>query len=251
MYKNLCVEYVDFACKITFNKGAKKNKITPDFLKELNSVFDAVEDRPQCHVILLYGQEGVFCTGMDFTDISKQSFTVLASQYMATIKRMTTLPRVIIACVDGQVMAGGIGIVAAADLVVATPRSEFSLSEALWGLLPACVIPYLIRRVGFQHAYKMTLTTLPVSAQNALVMNLIDELHDIPETFIRQYMLRLVRLEHATIGNIKQYFKKMWMITEEIEQIAIAEFSRLMELSQTQDTIQRFVELNRLPWDKT
>ena len=60
---------------------------------------------------------------------------------MALLKRLTLTPKVVVACIDGKVIAGGVGIAAAADLVVATPRSEFSLSEALWGMLPCCVVP--------------------------------------------------------------------------------------------------------------
>ena len=246
------VEYSEFVCTITFNRLLNKNSINEAFLDELNNVFNEVEQKPLCQIILLQGQQGIFCTGMDFNEMTKRASTesVFSTLYMETLKRMTLMPRIVIAKVDGQVMAVGVGIVAACDLVVATTRSQFSLSEALWGLLPACVTPYLIRRVGFQNAYRMTLTTLSIDAQKAYHMNLVDELDDSPERIIRQLILRLTRLENSTIGNLKQYFRKMWMITDVLEETAISEISRLTESPEVQNNIQRFIKYNRFPWDK-
>ena len=253
MYKTLLIEYSELTCTITFNRLEHKNSINLEFLQELNNALDHVEQSSTCRVIILQGQQGIFCTGMDFTEATLNASTesFLSSQYMQTIKRLTLIPRIVIANVDGQVMAGGVGIVAACDLVVATPRSNFSLSEALWGLLPACVTPYLIRRVGYQHAYRMTLTTMVITGQKASDMNLVDELTESPEQCIRLFMRRLVRLENSTVSNVKQYFRKMWIITEQMEQLAIAEISRLADLPDIQQNIQRFVKFQQFPWDKS
>ncbi len=252
MYSTVLVEYTELVCTITFNRVQHKNSINAVFLDEINSILDIAENSPKCQIIVLKGQQGFFCTGMDFTETVKQSSpeSLLSSQYMKTIKRLTTIPRVVISLIDGQVTAGGVGIVAASDLAIATPRSQFSLSEALWGLLPACVTPYLIRRIGFQNAYRMTLTTMAACAEKALKMNLIDEMHELPETVIRPFILRLIHLENTTIGNIKNYFRTMWIITEAMETAAITEITRLSELPEIQENIQRFVTHNRFPWDK-
>lgn len=251
IYNTLLVEYAEFTCTITFNRLDNKNSINLEFLQEFNQVLDEVEQSP-CHIIILQGQEGLFCTGMDFIEaaISVSTESFLSLQYMETIKRLTLIPRIIIAKVDGQVMAGGVGLVAAADLVVATPRSNFSLSEALWGLLPACVTPYLIRRIGFQQAYRLALTTMAIDGHRAYEINLVDEVTESPDICIRQFMRRLVRLEISTIENIKQYFRKMWIITETMEQTAIAEMRRLADLPEIQQAILQFVKFQQFPWDK-
>ena len=91
----------------------------------------------------------------------------MTQMYMDTLRRITLFSKVVISCVDGQVLAGGVGLVACSDLVIATSKAEFGLSEALWGLLPAMVLPYLIRKVGVQKAYFMTLTTIRISVEEA------------------------------------------------------------------------------------
>ena len=253
IFKTIFVEYtLPHACTITFNRLECKNSINAEFLSELNQALDEVLQLSECRMIILQGQQGVFCTGMDFKEASSRhsSESFLSSHYMQTIKRLTLIPRIVIAKVEGQVMAGGVGIVAAADLVIATPDSSFCLSEALWGLLPACVTPYLIRRIGFQHAYRMALTTLAVNGEKAKEMNLVDELTESPDKAIRQLTLRLGRLENTTIADVKQYFRKMWIITEEMEQVAVDEISRLANSPQIQLNIERFVKYQQFPWDK-
>ncbi|NUR28322.1 MAG: enoyl-CoA hydratase, partial [Catenulispora sp.] len=91
------------------------------------------------------------------------------------LTRFTQAPVIVAAAVDGRVAGGGVGLVAACDFVVATEASTFGLPEALWGLLPCCVLPFLIRRVGFQRAHAMALTTRPVAGAEAAAWGLVDE----------------------------------------------------------------------------
>ena len=240
---------------ITLNRPARENAINAQMLRDLNAVLDAAEREPDCRLLILEGRDGVFCTGMDFEEATgeagqRPSPDSVSRAYMNTLKRFSLTSRLIVSKVDGRVMAGGVGFVAASDLVVATPRSRFSLSEALWGLLPACVTPFLIRRIGFQKAYRMTLTTLPVSAQEALASGLIDELGEDPDARIRGWWLRLARLESGTVENIKAYFRKMWLVTEEMEEVAVQEIAKLMTMPKIRTNIRNFVEHNRFPWDK-
>ena len=140
-----------------------------------------IENDPRCRMVIWEGQHGWFSTGIDFGDVqaaqsaNPQDWRLLLSEYIRTLKRFTLIPKVIAAKVDGQAIAGGVGFAAASDLVFATPSSQFSLSEALWGLLPARPLPSLIRRAGFQTAYRMTLTTLPVSAPQGQAVHSVDE----------------------------------------------------------------------------
>ncbi len=119
---------------------------------------------------------------MDFTNLQPPKSRQPSDNtlYIKLLHRFVTFPRIIISCVEGAVIAGGMGLVASSDLVVATSQSQFSLSEAIWGLLPVCVTPYLIRRVGFQAAYRLGFTTETIDAKEAYRLQLIDLLSDEP-----------------------------------------------------------------------
>lgn len=254
--QTLRVEADDGVVTVTLHRPEARNSINEALLQELHAVLDAVEADPRQQLVVLRGQPGTFCTGMDFDEVSSlrpdataAEQEVMTRPYMRLLRRMATLPRVIISHVDGEVLAGGVGFVAASDLVVATPRSRFSLSEVLWGLLPAMVIPYLIRRVGYQSAYRMALTTLPVSADAALTMNLVDEVSDTPDVSLRRLKARLSRVQPATVGDLKRYFRKMWVLTDEVEDLAVSEISRLMVHGAFQKNLRDFVEHQLLPWE--
>lgn len=258
-YRTILVNETPGIVTVTINRLEKRNSINLEFLKELNQALDKAERDPACKMVVLQGQQGFFCTGMDFeaaldmegecagNDPSMRSLP--GFQYIETIRRLTSIPKIVLARVDGQAMAGGIGLVAGSDLAISTPRSQFSLSEALWGLLPAMVLPYLIRRVGYQVAYRMTITTLPMSPPEALAVHLVDEVCEDPDIRIRQWWQRIKRLEIGTLGAIKQYFQKMWIITDQMEELAVLETSRRMADAGVRSNIRNFIDQGKFPWE--
>lgn len=270
-YSTILVKESIGGITITFNRLEQQNSINDCLLKEINEVLDLAEKDSNCRIVVFEGQKGVFCTGMDFGEVSElesqkvvrqedryykeeeeyeeEAEESLSNPFMETIRRFSLMPKVIISVVDGRAMAGGIGIIAASDLVIATPRSQFSLSEALWGLLPAMVTPYLIRRVGFQTAYRMTLTTMPISVQEAYEAHLVDEISENPHESVRRFWLRLSKLEESTIQNMKRYFRKMWLITEKMEEVAVREITRLSSHPEVIRNIVNYVKHQKLPWD--
>lgn len=255
-YETLLVDQGSGILVVTFNRLARRNSLNSRLLKELNEVLDRAEMDQQCRLVVLQGQQGIFCTGMDFEEaIATQPGATdpraLSHQYMATLKRLSLFPKVVVAKVEGQVMAGGVGLVAASDIAVATPESQFSLSEALWGLLPSMVLPYLIRRVGFQKAYHMTLTTLSVSAQEAHQCHLVDEVSADVHASVQRLSTRLLRLDTQTIVDMKQYFRRLWLITEEMEQMAVAETTRLVSSHRVRQNIENYVKHRLFPWETT
>jgi polyketide biosynthesis enoyl-CoA hydratase PksH len=207
-----------------------------------------------CRTVVLAGTPGLFCTGMDFQEAVseatvKSSETESASAYLRLLKRFTLSSKVIVCRLDGKVIAGGVGLVAASDIVISSERTELSLSEALWGLLPCSVIPFLIRRVGFQKAYFMTLTTKPISAREAHAIHLVDELTDHLDETLRKLTLRLNLLDDRVIVDMKRYFQRMGGLTPEIELAATTEFARLAAQPYVQQNIANYVTKGAFPWE--
>lgn len=255
-YQTIIVSHVQHGLAVTFNRLQNRNAINRTFIDELNAVINEAEKDPDIRVVILKGQQGIFCTGMDFREaISGNTSNIdeavaWSANYMQLIKRFTLTPKIIIAVADGQVMAGGMGIYAASDITVATTKSQFALSEALWGLLPANVLPYLIRRIGFQKAYHLTLTTKTITGPEAHAIHLVDELSDNPDEVLQKQLLRLARLDERTIADLKAYFRKQWIVDEKKEEIAIMELARLIQEPRVQNNIKRYVEEGKFPWEK-
>lgn len=257
-FETLIVEEDTHALSLTINRLPEKNSINITLLKEIHQALDQAEQNKSCSLIILKGQEGLFCTGMDFneilswkqqTDYSKKTFE-WTSLYMHTLRRFATSSKVIISQLDGKVIAGGLGLVAASDYVIATERTEFKLTEALWELLPAMVAPYLIRRIGFQKAYEMTLTARTVPAAEALDWHLVDQINPRLDEALEDLTRRIHRLQGSTIQRLKAYFRGIWLIDEKTEANAIEETSRALQTQIVQENISNFVEHQKAPWQR-
>jgi polyketide biosynthesis enoyl-CoA hydratase PksH len=256
-YETIIVKESEWGSTITLNRPEQRNSLNRIVLKEINQVLEAAENDPNCRIVILEGLPGIFCSGQDFeelptavtsTEINQESIN--SNPYMNTLKRFTLMSRVVISVVDGQVTAGGVGLTAASDLVIATPRSQFALSEALWGLLPAIVMPFLIRRVGFQVAYRMALTTLPVSAREAYETHLVDEVSETPWESIRRWGLRLSHLEETSIIHMKQFAHQVWPISEDIEKLVVSHSLECFSNPGVIQSISNYLKYKKFPWEK-
>lgn len=244
--------------QVTLSRPAQRNAIDSLLLGELGRALDQAEAEAGCRALVLEGAEGIFCTGMDFAEAvaktagpaaSGPGFAPQATTYMRLLGRFSESPLIVVAKVDGLVAGGGVGLVAASDLAVATPRSEFSLPEALWGLLPCCVLPYLIRRIGFQQAYRMALTTQNLSAAAARECRLVDEVAEQPEEAVRRLLLRSLRVEAPVVADLKRYLHRLQPITPEAERAAVEELCRLVARPSAREAIAGFVERGVFPWE--
>jgi 3-carboxymethyl-3-hydroxy-acyl-[acp] dehydratase len=255
-FETLIVKEVPRQLFITISRPQHQNSINSTMIRELGAALDLAEHLSDCRTVVLTGSPGLFCTGQDFQEVAASTGHESAARtdqvaaYMNLLKRFTLSSRVIISLLDGKVIAGGVGIVAASDIVLSTERTEFSLSEALWGLLPCCVIPFLIRRAGFQRAYFMTLTTRPIPAREAQVYQLIDEVTNNPDESLRKLSLRLNLLDESIIADLKRYFKAMTGITSEMESLAITESARLMGQPHVQQNILNYLTHGTFPWER-
>jgi polyketide biosynthesis enoyl-CoA hydratase PksH len=252
--ETLIVRQAPRLLSLTISRPERANSINSTMISELGAALDQAEQSTDCRTVLLQGAPGVFCTGLDFQEATDPTRAVTddgprIAGYMGLLKRFTLSPKVIVCAVDGKVIAGGVGLAAASDLVLATGRSEFSLSEALWGLLPCCVLPFLIRRIGFQKAYAMTLTTRPIAAPEALATHLVDEVTENLDDAVRKLTLRLNLLEEETISDLKRYVGKLCPVTPEIETMAVTEITRLVAQPRVQRNIADYLARGTFPWE--
>ncbi|KAA1246063.1 enoyl-CoA hydratase/isomerase [Aquimarina sp. RZ0] len=230
------------------------NSINDILINEILNVLTNAEQNKSIKVIILEGNDRVFCTGMDFNAVNSvnanSGINNNPNDYYNMLKFITSCSKIIITKVKGKVNAGGIGLIASSDIVLADDNATFSLSEALFGLLPACVMPFLIRRIGFQKAQWMALTTQYISCQRAYQIGLVDEKGSDINDLIRRNLIRLNRLETQTIMDLKDYMSKLWIINDKTQELAVNRITTLLNSERIQDNINNFVQKNRFPWQK-
>ncbi len=247
----LCISENSGIINATIDRKKQRNSINSLLIKELSLLLDEVERRPDVKMLVISGSAGFFCTGMDFdeavanTSFSESNF----SDYMILLKRFTISPKIVVARVEGQVLAGGVGVAAACDLVLATADSIFGLSELLWGLVPAMVMPFLVRRIGFQSAYRMALTTETLSAGEANKLGLVDIVDSNLDATLQRISRRLLRLESNSVEHLKRYMRDMWIINEQMEETAVSASYHFGSNPKVRENLKRFVSHGQFPWE--
>lgn len=239
---------------VTLHRPSRQNALSDTTIRELHAALDEAEQAPDCRMVVVQGAPGVFCSGMDLDDAAAEfgrSTSRRAAPFFQLLRRFTTSPRVIVSIVDGRAEGGGVGLAAASDFVFASKRASFGLPEALWGLLPSSVLPFLLRRTGPQTAYAMTLSTLPIDAHKAEQIGLADVVVDDPARASRRLAARVTKLEPATVIAAKRAFARLAPISEEVEAAALREHDELFESAFVQRAIARFTGPERsFPWER-
>lgn len=245
----LRVQVVHGRRTIQFDRAAQRNSFNSQLFAELDAALDDAEQDSACRMIVLEGRDGYFSTGLDLQAGLEQAGPDDAAPYMSTLRRLALFPAFVVANVDGQARAGGLGFVACSDLAIATPRSTFALPEALWGLVPACVGLHLCRRIGVQATKRLCLTTESLSAAQALGLGLVDEVVERPDETLRKLGLKVTRLKRETIGRIKRYFSEVAGIAATAEARAMQETDLGMSDPEVREAIVNFVRHGRFPWE--
>jgi polyketide biosynthesis enoyl-CoA hydratase PksH len=155
-----------------------------------------------------------------------------------------------IAHVRGKTNAGGVGFAAACDIVLCDEKTTFSLSELLFGLMPACVLPFLIRRTGIARAHYMTLMTQPISAKQAQTWGLVDAYEENSENLLRKHLLRLRLLSKAGIARYKRYINTLSDFLSASLSKAVRTNREVFSDQDNLAKIDRYVKTGKLPWEK-
>jgi polyketide biosynthesis enoyl-CoA hydratase PksH len=247
-YETIKVRFEDSICFLQIDRPEAKNTINSRLIAECSEVLSRCEELAT--MVVFSGSPEVFCFGADF-----QSLAATAGQGAAPGPiydlwlQMATGPYVTVSHVRGQVNAGGVGFVAASDIVLADDTAQFSLSELLFGLYPACVLPFLIRRIGFQKTNYLTLMTQPISVKQACEWGLVDAFEPSSEALLRRHLQRLRRLSKPAIRRYKSYMNRIHMPLENLKASAVAGNLEVFTDPNNLQAIIRYVERGLFPWE--
>ena len=250
-YQTVSVRFDGPVCFLRMNRPDAGNAINALMVEEGMQVLQMCE--ASATVVVLEGLPDLFCVGADFSEVvhhvnSGEAAPAPEPLYDLWLK-LATGPYVTIAHVRGKVNAGGVGFVAACDIALADDKAIISLSELLFGLFPACVLPFLIRRVGFQKAHYLTLTTAPVPVQKAHEWGLIDAWDKNSDALVRKHLLRLRRLSQTGIGRYKRYMTRLCDLPLQMKSEAIEANKEIFSDARILDGIVRYREEGKFPWE--
>jgi enoyl-CoA hydratase/carnithine racemase len=179
---DLAVEVSDdgLVIRATIDRPEKRNALNGDVLGGLEAVCDAADDG-EARVVVVRGTGGTFCSGGDLTGMAagegggSQARREGVSGLAELAERLTRTDALTVAAVEGYCLAGGLGLAAACDFVVAEADATFGTPEVNVGLFPAQAMAPIMRAVQEKRGLKLLFTGEFVGSEEAYDMGIVTE----------------------------------------------------------------------------
>ena len=181
-YHYLSQTIVRGVATLTLNRPDVRNAFNDDMIAELAQAFTALGAHADVRCIVLTAEGAAFCAGADLNwmrrmaDYSHAENIADAAQLADMLRVVYRCPKPTIARIQGDVYAGGMGLVAACDMVVSVDSAHYCLSEVKLGLVPATISPYVLRALGARAAHRYFLTAERFDAAEAHRIGLVHEM---------------------------------------------------------------------------
>lgn len=177
----LQIELKEQIATVWLNRGHLRNAFDDTVIAELTQAFTRLGQDDGVRAIVLAARGPAFCAGADLNWMQKMAgYTIEenradATRLAAMLSTIYRCPKPVIAQVQGDCYAGGMGLVAACDIAVAAGHAHFCLSEVRIGLIPATIAPYVVRAMGERAAHRYFLTAERFSAFEARQIGFVHE----------------------------------------------------------------------------
>lgn len=181
MSPSLTIAVENSVARITLSRPEVRNAFNDEVIAELTQAFQTLGQRGDVRAIVLAAEGPAFCAGADLNwmrrmaDYTRTENLADAAKLAEMLRVMYECPKPTVARVQGDVFAGGVGLVAACDMVVSVDTATYCLSEVKLGLIPATISPYVIRAMGARAAHRYFLTAERFNAVEAHRIGLVHE----------------------------------------------------------------------------
>lgn len=180
-YKTVKYEKDGRVGRVTFNRPEVHNAFNATLIKEMSHLFAEIEKDRDIRVVVLTGEGKSFCAGADLNwmrEVTEQTFeeNLAESNTLADLLyQVYTFRRPVVGRINGAAIGGGTGFVAVCDIAVASRAARFSFSEVKIGVVPACIGPYVIKKMGEGKARELFITGERMDAERAWEIGLVNK----------------------------------------------------------------------------
>jgi methylglutaconyl-CoA hydratase len=167
--------------EVWLNRPEVRNAFNDGVIAELTAAFRALGAEPGLRAIVLGGRGKAFCAGADLSWMARMAGYTWdenradAAALAEMLHTVWACPLPVLGRVHGDCYAGGVGLAAVCDVLVAADTVNFCLSEARLGLLPATIGPYVVRALGEQASRRYCTTAERFGAPRAAALGFVHE----------------------------------------------------------------------------
>jgi methylglutaconyl-CoA hydratase len=226
--------------RLWLNRPEVRNAFDGPMVTELRRVLDELAASATVRVVVLGGRGKVFCAGADLEwmkavatfgpEENAREARAMADLFLA----LDSLPKPVVARVQGAALGGGTGLVAASDMAIAAEGTRFGFTEVRLGLIPAVISPYVLRKIGESAARELFLTGERLDATKARQIGLVRAV--VPED----------DLDEAVEGRVREVLQAGPHALAEAKALVRAVSGRSLEEARA-DTVERLAAIRASP----
>jgi len=257
-YQTLQIERHPAHVVVWLNRPDLRNAFDETLIRELTHAFQHLGQDSAVRVIVLAAKGTVFCAGADLNWMQRMAEYGYAEnlQDAALLAKMLhTLylcPKPVLARVQGDCYAGGMGLVAACDIVLAADSANFCLSEVRLGLIPATISPYVIKAIGEPAARRYFLTAEKFSARQACQMGLVHEALSAErlDTRMRSVIEALLAASPHALAQAKRLVRDIanQPLNEHLVADTVGRIAEIRASSEGREGVRAFLEKRKPSW---
>jgi len=172
---------------VTLNNPDKHNAFDDAIIKKLTDIFNQISKRDDISIMVLASNGKNFSAGADLAwmkrmaGYSYQDNLKDANALAHMLKALNFLPQTTIAKIQGAAFGGAVGLASCCDIVIASTKASFCLSEVKLGLIPATISPYVVDALGLKASRRYFQTAERFFARKAQQLGLVDEIVDLDD----------------------------------------------------------------------
>jgi methylglutaconyl-CoA hydratase len=259
-YTHIGVErsHDDRVATVTMRRAEVRNALSASLAADLREAFTDLRSDTRLHAVVLTGDGPVFSAGADLNAM-KASATLSQEQNLQDalamsdlFKTINTFPCAVIGRVNGAAMGGGLGLVAACDIVIAIDSAKLAFSEVRLGIAPAVISPYVLRKIGESQARMLFLTgeffSVAYAREIGLVQHIVTTAAELDQA-VEDKVGELLKSAPLAIRACKALALNVGQMDSETARRYTAEtIARLRVSPEGQEGLQAFLEKRKPNW---
>jgi methylglutaconyl-CoA hydratase len=244
--------------EVWLNRPDVRNAFNEEVLSEVTEAFETLSADPALRVVVFSGHGKAFCAGADLNWMRRVSAYdegqnhADAGRLAKMLWTIYTCPVPVIARIHGDCYAGGFGLAAACDIVVAADTVTFSISEVKLGLVPATISPYVLRAMGTQAARRYFVTGERFNATQAKEFGFVHELCTVEaiDAKVSELVAHIVGNGPQAVRACKRLIQDVAgrQIDDELRADTIKRIADIRASEEGREGVQSFLEKRKAGW---
>jgi methylglutaconyl-CoA hydratase len=243
--------------RVSLNRPEVHNAFDDEMITSITDAFEALHEDSSARVVVMAGEGSSFCAGADAGWMRRMAGYTLeeniadARSLSRMLRAVSSIPKPVIARVQGAAFGGGVGLVAACDVAVATERATFALSEVRLGLVPATISPFVMARIGTGPMRRYALTGERFDAHEAHRIGLISEVVEAAEELdprIDAIIGELRRGGPGAIAACKRLIEEVSAVDDRIHDANAQRIAEIRASDEGQEGLEAFLNKRPARW---